>query len=100
MGETAEAVPAEAAPAEAGTAWWETGTDWSGAKWITPDTGAAYAWQDFVLDVDFTIKVAAASVVFRAAGPDDFLMWQVNAATTPGKSTERGDAACARIHPR
>ncbi|MGW4063154.1 family 78 glycoside hydrolase catalytic domain [Amycolatopsis sp. NPDC004747] len=72
-------------PAKAAPAWWETGAGWSGARWITPDTGDAYAWQDFVLDVDFTIKAAAAGVVFRAAGPDDFLMWQVNAAETPGK---------------
>lgn len=77
------------APATAAPAWWETGpaqpADWGGAQWVTPDTGTAYAWQDFVLDVDFTIKAAAASVLFRAAGTDDFLMWQVNAATTPGK---------------
>ncbi|MEU8640063.1 family 78 glycoside hydrolase catalytic domain [Amycolatopsis sp. NPDC048633] len=76
-------------PAKAEPAWWETGparpADWAGAGWITPDTGGAYAWQDFALDVDFTIKAAAATVVFRAAGPDDYLMWQVNAATTPGK---------------
>ncbi|VVJ17588.1 alpha-L-rhamnosidase (EC [Amycolatopsis camponoti] len=76
-------------PAAAATTWWEIGpaqpADWGGAAWITPDTGGAYAWQDFVLDIDFTIKAAAASVVFRATGPDDFLMWQVNAATTPGK---------------
>ncbi|MGW5740664.1 family 78 glycoside hydrolase catalytic domain [Amycolatopsis sp. NPDC003861] len=70
-------------PAKAAPAWWETGADWSGAQWIAP--GDAYAWQDFVLDVDFTIKSAAASVVFRAAGPDDFLLWQVNAAEAPGK---------------
>ncbi|MEU5262150.1 family 78 glycoside hydrolase catalytic domain [Amycolatopsis sp. NPDC021455] len=74
-----------AVPAKADPAWWETGPDWAGAKWITPDTGNAYAWQDFVLDVDFTIKAAAAGVVFRAAGPDDFLMWQVNAAEATGK---------------
>ncbi|MGW3992432.1 family 78 glycoside hydrolase catalytic domain [Amycolatopsis sp. NPDC004772] len=70
-------------PAKAAPAWWETGADWSGAQWIAP--GDAYAWQDFVLDVDFTIKSAAASVLFRAAGPDDFLLWQVNAAEAPGK---------------
>ncbi|WP_439379156.1 family 78 glycoside hydrolase catalytic domain [Amycolatopsis lexingtonensis] len=78
-----------AGPVEAEPAWWETGpvqpADWAGAKWITPAAGNAYAWQDFALDVDFTIKAAAASVVFRAAGPDDFLLWQVNAAEAPGK---------------
>src|SRR4051794_22308485 len=52
-------------PARAETAWWETGAGWADAQWITPDTGDAYAWQDFVLDADFTIKAAAASVVFR-----------------------------------
>lgn len=70
----------------AGPAWWETGpADWGSAAWISPDAGSAYAWQDFTLDLDFTIQAGAASVLFRAAGPDDFLMWQVNAATTPGK---------------
>ncbi|WP_328453498.1 family 78 glycoside hydrolase catalytic domain [Amycolatopsis sp. NBC_00438] len=67
-------------------AWWETGpADWGSAAWISPDAGRAYAWQDFSLDLDFTIKAGAASVLFRAADADDFLMWQINAATTPGK---------------
>jgi hypothetical protein len=74
--------------APSGTAWWETGllgTDWSGAQWITPAATDAYSWQDFTLDADVVLKVAAASVVFRAKDADDFYLWQVNAVTTPGK---------------
>ncbi|HYQ67743.1 family 78 glycoside hydrolase catalytic domain [Actinophytocola sp.] len=69
-------------------AWWETGllgTDWPGARWITPAAADAYSWQDFTLDTDFVVRAAAASVVFRAKDTDDFYLWQINSVTTPGK---------------
>jgi hypothetical protein len=67
------------------TAWWETApTDWKGAQWISPDT-ENLTWDDFTLDIDFTIKAAAASVVFRAKDTANFYLWQINAAVTPGK---------------
>lgn len=68
------------------TAWWETAVaDWKGAQWISPDTADSKSWTDFFLDVDFTIKAAAASVVFRAKDTDNFYLWQINAALSPGK---------------
>ncbi|MDI5967242.1 family 78 glycoside hydrolase catalytic domain [Streptomyces sp. SL54] len=60
-----------------------SGPDWKGAQWISPDTGAA--WSDFTLDTDFTLKSAAASVLFRAKDASDYYLWQINSATTPGK---------------
>ncbi|GLY50323.1 rhamnosidase [Lentzea sp. NBRC 102530] len=71
------------------SSWWETGTlgtaGWAGARWITPDTGDAYSWQDFTLDADVVLKSGAASLVFRAENSDAFALWQINAVTTPGK---------------
>ncbi|MCS7475790.1 glycoside hydrolase family 78 protein [Umezawaea endophytica] len=66
---------------------WETGLrgDWQGAGWITPDTADDKTWADFTLDVDFTVRAAAASVVFRAEDASNYYLWQVNATTTPGK---------------
>jgi alpha-L-rhamnosidase len=70
-------------------AHWEMGllstADWQGAQWISPDTGTADSWSDFTLDTDFTIKAGAASVLFRVADAQNYYMWQVNAASTPGK---------------
>ena len=69
--------------------WFETGLlqagDWGGAQWITPDAADRMAWSDFTLDADFTLKSGAASFLFRAADSSNFYMWQVNAASTPGK---------------
>lgn len=68
---------------------WEMGllnsADWKGAQWITPDTGGADSWSDFTLDTDFTIKAGAASVLFRVKDSRNYYMWQINAASTPGK---------------
>ncbi|SFF78814.1 alpha-L-rhamnosidase [Actinacidiphila alni] len=68
---------------------WEMGllgdADWQGAQWIAPDTGAAYSWSDFTLDTDFTVKAAAASVLFRVKDSRNYYMWQINSASTPGK---------------
>ncbi|WUV83908.1 family 78 glycoside hydrolase catalytic domain [Streptomyces sp. NBC_01476] len=68
---------------------WETGllnaADWQGAQWISPDTGSTDSWSDFTLDTDFTIKSGAASVLFRVKDAQDYYMWQINAAQTPGK---------------
>ncbi|MFF7158431.1 family 78 glycoside hydrolase catalytic domain [Streptomyces sp. NPDC008139] len=68
---------------------WEMGllnpADWKGARWITPDTGGAASWSDFTLDTDFTIKAGAASVLFRVKDSRNYYMWQINAASTPGK---------------
>ncbi|HWO65963.1 MAG TPA: family 78 glycoside hydrolase catalytic domain [Umezawaea sp.] len=68
-------------------AWWEMGLrdDWKGAGWIAPDTADDKSWSDFTLDVDFTVRAAAASVVFRAKDPSNYYLWQVNATTSPGK---------------
>ncbi|HTI26954.1 MAG TPA: family 78 glycoside hydrolase catalytic domain [Kutzneria sp.] len=60
-------------------------TDWQGAKWISPDSAGTNSWSDFVLDTDFTIKAAAAGIVFRAKDSADYYLWQINTVTTPGK---------------
>jgi alpha-L-rhamnosidase len=71
------------------TAWWDMGlssaADWQGAQWISPDNADDKSWSDFVLDTDFTIVAGAASVVFRAKDSTDYYLWQINAATAPGK---------------
>ncbi|MEK8143638.1 family 16 glycoside hydrolase [Streptomyces sp. M10(2022)] len=43
------------------------------------------SWSDFTLDVDFTIKAGAASVLFRAEDADNYYMWQINTVAAPGK---------------
>jgi len=58
-------------------------TDWQGAQWISPDT--TDSWSNFVLDTDFTIRAAAAGVVFRAKDSANYYLWQINTVTTPGK---------------
>jgi hypothetical protein len=69
--------------------WWETGlssaADWKGAQWISPDNTDDKSWSDFTLDTDFTIKAAAASVLFRAKDSSNYYLWQINTATAPGK---------------
>src|SRR3954470_462916 len=77
------------ASAWARPASWEMGlldpTDWQGARWITPDTADQDSWSDFTLDVDFTIRKGAASVLFRAQDANNLYLWQVNSAVQPGK---------------
>ncbi|HEY4453615.1 MAG TPA: family 78 glycoside hydrolase catalytic domain [Pseudonocardiaceae bacterium] len=77
-----------AASAWASPAWWEMGlltnADWAGAQWISPDTATSDTWSDFDLDVDFTIKHGAASVVFRAQDPNNLYLWQINSELDPG----------------
>jgi hypothetical protein len=72
----------------ASPASWEMGllnpADWAGAQWISPDTADTDTWSDFDLDVDFTIKHGAASVVFRAADANNLYLWQVNSELDPG----------------
>ncbi|MFG1608753.1 family 78 glycoside hydrolase catalytic domain [Actinoplanes sp. NPDC049265] len=68
--------PAHSAPQDPG---------WGAAQWIAPDQGAARTWRDFSLDADFTIRSGAASFLFRAADPATFYLWQINAASTPGR---------------
>jgi hypothetical protein len=70
----AHAVAAPAAPA-----------DWGDAQWVRPDRTDDRSWSDFTLDVDFTIRAAAAGVVFRAQDTGNFYLWQINTVTTPGK---------------
>ncbi len=68
---------------------WEMGllnaAAWPGAQWISPDTAGQDSWSDFFLDVDFTIRKGAASVVFRAQDPNNLYMWQVNSEVNPGQ---------------
>jgi hypothetical protein len=76
------------ASAWARPAWWEMGllqsADWHGAQWISPDTAGQDSWSDFDLDVDFTIRKGAASVLFRAQDANNLYMWQVNSEVDPG----------------
>lgn len=69
--------------------WWETGlltaADWGGAQWIAPDIAGRRSWQDFTVEADVTIRSAAAGLLLRAADPQNFYLWQINAASTPGK---------------
>ena len=69
--------------------WWETGlltpADWGGARWVAADAADQRSWTDLTLDADFTIRSGGAGFLFRAADASNFYMWQVNAASTPGK---------------
>jgi alpha-L-rhamnosidase len=71
------------------SAWWEMGllqpADWQGAQWISPDTAGQDVWSDFVIDVDFTMRKGAASVVFRAQDSGNLYLWQVNEEVDPGE---------------
>ena len=70
-------------------AWWEMGlldpADWHGAQWIRPDTASQDVWSDFTVDVDFTIRTGAASLLLRAQDPNNLYLWQVNSEVDPGK---------------
>ncbi len=73
----------------ASPAWWEMGllnaADWHGAQWISPDTAGQDVWSDFTVDVDFTIRKGAASLLLRAQDPNNLYLWQVNSEVDPGK---------------
>jgi len=58
-------------------------SSWKGAQWISP--AGEKSWSDFTLDVDFTVKAAAAGVVFRAKDAANYYLWQINTVSTPGK---------------
>ncbi len=65
-------------------AWWEMAvSSWKGAQWISP--AGDKSWSDFTLDVDFTVKAAAAGVVFRAKDAANYYLWQINTVSAPGK---------------
>jgi hypothetical protein len=70
-------------------AWWEMGlldpADWQGAQWISPDTADQDSWSDFTVDVDFTIRTGAASLLLRAQDASNLYLWQVNSEVNPGK---------------
>ena len=72
----------------AAPAWWEMGlldpSDWQGAQWISPDTASQDSWSDFAVDVDFTIRKGAASLLFRAQDANNLYLWQVNSEVDPG----------------
>ncbi len=73
----------------ASPAWWEMGlldpAGWHGAQWISPDTAGQDVWSDFTVDVDFTIRKGAASLLLRAQDPNNLYLWQVNSEVDPGK---------------
>lgn len=68
---------------------WRTGllhpADWGQAQWISPDTAGQDVWSNFTVDVDFTIRTGAASLLFRARDANDLYLWQVNSEVDPGK---------------
>jgi hypothetical protein len=87
---TVQVTDAQGEPsAWAPSAWWEMGllntSDWHGAQWISPDTTGHGSWSNFSLDVDFTIRRGAASLVLRAQDQDNLYLWQVNSQISPGK---------------
>lgn len=76
------------------TAWsrpasWRTGllrpADWGQAQWISPDTAGQDVWSNATIDVDFTIRKGAASLLFRAQDQNNLYLWQVNSEVEPGK---------------
>ena len=60
------------------------------AKWIDAASQEA-EWRDYTIETSFTIQHEAASVYFRADGPDNSDMWQINTA---------GDRPMFRAHVR
>jgi alpha-L-rhamnosidase len=69
-------------------AWWEMGllgaADWQGARWISPDTAGQDEWSDFTVDLDFTIRKGAASLLLRTQDASNLYLWQVNSEVSPG----------------
>ena len=45
---------------------------------LRSDPEDSSGWTDYTLEMDFTVTNGAAGPVFRASGPADFYMWQIN----------------------